>query len=202
MAENQFQVSLSIKQSGKGIPYGGFPKGEKNRDGSAKNQGFKNLKGRPDRFAEIPELEENPGLYNLVAGMNQPTNGLVTIGCAGWDVSNDNGFRWAGYIEFAFNSAELADDAQNYFPLFFNFNKMLHGSDFAQPAHYHWELAGARFLDAEMDGFTCAVNVYTPAAPSLEEAKEAWQLALEPLEFFLGGYPERPGTPLFLVEID
>lgn len=202
MAEKQLYVSLSIKRSGKGIPYGGFPKGETNPDGSAKNQGFKNLKGRPDRLAEVPELAENSGLYDLVAAISQPTNGLATVGCAGWGISDDNAFRWAGYIEFAFNSTELVGDAQNYFPLFFKFDQMLHGSNFDHPVSYHWELAGARFLDAGVDGFTCAVNVYTPPARSLREAKEAWQLALDPLEFFLGGYPERPGTPLFPIESD
>lgn len=200
MANRTYQVGLTISHHVKGIPYGGYRNGELNDDGTAKNCGFKNLKGRPELLHEVPELLDNWALYELAEAINKPENGLVSVGCAGWDMSDDNGHRWHGYIEFAINSAEMIADSKCYFPLFFHFDRMLHNEDFNQRVNYNWELAGAHFAPANVDGFTCAVNVYTPYASSIEDAKEAWQQAIVPLIVFLGGYPAQEGTPLFTSE--
>jgi hypothetical protein len=200
MDRKSYQVGLTISHRGKGIPYGGYHDGEINEDGTPKNRGFKNLKGRPDRLQEVPELEDTSGLYELVELINRPENGLVSIGCAGWDMSDANGHRWGGYVEFAINSAELVQDAQSYFPIFFHFDRMLHESAFDETVNYHWELEPAHFSPANVEGFTCAVHVYTPPAASVAEAKGAWQAALGPLTSFLRGFSSRGGTPLFSSE--
>ena len=197
-----YQVGLTISHHEKGIPYGGYRNGETNEDGSAKNRGFKNLKGRLNLLDEVPELLENPALYELVAAINQPDNGLVSVGCAGWNMSDTNGHRWQGYIEFAINSSETITDARCYFPMFFLFDQMLHENGFDQPVNYNWELAGARFWPVNTTGFTCAVHVYTPFAPSIPEAKGMWQQALDPLIAFLGDFPMQEGTPLFTADTD
>lgn len=203
MTDNKrYKVGLTISQRGKGIPYGGYKNGEMYEDGTAKNWGFKNLKGRLWLLASIPELIENPALYDLVAAINLPENGLVSVGCAGWDVSDTNGHRWQGYIEFAINSAEAIADAAAYFPLFFHFDRMLHERGFDDLVNYNWELAGAAFRPANVSGFTCSVNVLTPYAETSCEAKALWQKALEPLIEFLGPYPPQDGTPLFTGETE
>lgn len=202
MNKKPYQVGLTIGHGGKGIPYGGYRNGETNEDGTAKNRGFVNLKGRLHLLNDVPELVENPVLFELVEAINQPETGLVSVGCAGWDTSGQAGPRWSGYIEFAINSAEMIADARNYFPLFFHFDKMLHDSGFDQVVTYNWELEGASFWPAKADGFTCTIWVHTPSAPSIEEAKEAWQQALDPLIPFLGGYPSQGGTPLFTADTD
>ncbi|KRC82073.1 hypothetical protein [Sphingomonas sp. Root241] len=194
MAKKSYSVVLTIGHNGKGIPYGGH--GELRGDGAA-NYGFKDLKGNPHLLAQVPELDDDPALFDLVETISQPENGLVSVGCAGWSFSEDKGYRWSGYVEFAINTAEAIADARNYFPLFFKFDQMLHGSSFTEVVNYRWELEGAHFSSADVDGFTCTVWVYTPHLPSAEEAKEAWQRALHPLIHFLGGYPLQEGRPLF-----
>jgi hypothetical protein len=204
MDKMPYFVGLTIGHGGKGIPYGGYHNGEMNDDGTAKNRGFKNLKGRPHLLERVPELSENPGLYELVAAINQPETGLVSVGCAGWDKSNvgGEGHRWEGYIEFAVNTAELVADPHSYFALFFAFDRHLRASGFDQPVNYHWELERADFSPTKVSGFTCCIRVMTPFAESLEEAKETWQQALKPLVPILGSVPPQDGTPLFTPDMD
>lgn len=197
MNKKPYNVSLTIGHRGKGIPYGGL--GELRDDGTA-NYGFKDLKGNPHRIAEVPELQDDPSLYELIEALSLPENGLVSVGCASWEYSEERGHRRSGYVEFAINTAEAIADARNYFPLFFKFDQMLHGSPFAEVVNYNWELEGAHFFPANVDGFTCTVWVYIPHLPTPDEAKEAWQRALHPLIPFLGGYPLQEGRPLFVPE--
>jgi hypothetical protein len=194
MAKKPYSVGLTISHNGKGIPY--FGHGEPREDGTA-NHGFKNLKGNPHLLAEVPELADDPALYELVEGINKLDTGLASIGCAAWLFSDDNGHRWSGYVEFAINTAEAIEDARNYFPLFFKFDKMLHGSSFAEEVGYNWQLEPANFSPANVDGFTCTIWIYPNYQPSPEQAKEAWQRALHPLIPFLSSYPMQEGQPLF-----
>ena len=197
MDRKAYAVGLTIGHRGKGVPYGG--RGAVQEDGTA-NYGFKNLKGRPHLLSDIPELQDHPSLYALIEAINRPENGLVSVGCAAWDFSDEDGFRWSGYIEFAINSAEMVEDARSYFPLFFRFDELLHDSGFDQKVNYNWELAPAHFSPAMVDGFTCTIWVYTPYFPSPAEAKDAWDNALGPVVQFLGGYPRQRGQPLFTAE--
>lgn len=199
MAKKSYTIGLTIGHSGKGIPYGGH--GEIRDDGTA-NHGFKNLKGNPHLLAQVPELTDNPTLYALVESLSLPENGLVSIGCASWVSSDDKGHAQAGYVEFAINTAEAITDARNYFSLFFKFDRMLHGINFSEVVNYNWELEGAHFSPANVDGFTCAVWVHTPHLPLLEDARKAWDSALAPLIPFLGGYPLQEGRPLFVSDTE
>jgi len=197
MDNKPYKVGLTIGHDGKGVPYGG--NGEAREDGTA-NHGFKNLKGNPHLLAQVPELTDDPALHALVDGINRSETGLVSVGCASWPVADDKGHRWSGYVEFAINTAEAIEDARSYFPLFFNFDKSLHDAGFNSAVNYHWELEGAHFWPANAVGFTCTVWVYTAYWPTFNEAKKAWQQALDPLIPFLGGYPLQDGRPLFTPE--
>lgn len=127
---------------------------------------------------------------------------MTRVGCAAWDVSDEQGHRWYGYVEFAINSAEAIEDARSYFWLFFHFDKMLHEGKFSEMVNYNWELEGAHFSPANADGFTCTVWVRTAYLPAPEEAFEAWQVALDPLIPLLGGCPAQKGRPLFTAETE
>ena len=52
-------VFLSIKNGGKGIPYGGA---DEDRPDGSRNHGFKPLKLNPADIAAIPEAQGMPGL--------------------------------------------------------------------------------------------------------------------------------------------
>lgn len=195
--QKPYVVGLTIAHGGKGIPYGGH--GGPREDGT-ENHGFKNLKGHPERLSEIPELNDSPALFELVAAISDPENGLVSVGCAVWDFSDGNGHRREGYIEFVINSAKQTADAQNYFPLFFHFDRMLHEEGFHEIVNYHWELQGASFWPSDASGFTCSISVRTPYAADPEDAKSAWEQALKPPIEFLGSYSIQGRDPLFTAE--
>ncbi len=193
MDKKLYGVMLQMGHGGKGIPYAGF--GEARKDGYA-NHGFKNLKGSPCLLAEVPELQDDPMLHEVVARLNDEKCGLATVGCAGWTETNEHGHRWWGYVEFVINTVEATQDAASYFPLFFHFDRMLHDQKFNEPVNYRWEIEGAHFFPTNSDGFTCSLFVYTTFFPSAEAAREAWQVALEPL-LAIGQFPVKPGQPIF-----
>lgn len=186
---------LQIAQNGKGIPYGGT--GNIRADGDA-NYGFKNLKGKPERLDEVPELARDEALADLVASLNQAHSAFGTVGCVSAPVDETQGHRVSGYIEFAFDSAEKVADAANYFPVFFHFDRALHSMKFEDKVHFRWELMGATFLHTNAVGYTMSVTVNTDFYPSAEEAGIAWANGLD----FLGGYlqhvPHDGGTPIFV----
>ncbi|WP_125990137.1 hypothetical protein [Sphingobium yanoikuyae] len=155
--------ALQISQEGKGIPYGGT--GEIREDGDA-NYGFKNLKGRPDRLADIPELARDEALHDLVASLNAPESAFGSVGCVSALVDESEGHRVSGYVEFAFDSAEKVADAGSYFPVFFHFDRALHVMKFDDKIHYHWELMGATFHHTDTTGFTVSVTVNTGWYPT------------------------------------
>lgn len=117
---------MQIAQNGKGIPYGGT--GEIRADGDA-NYGFKNLKGKPERLAEVPELAGDEPLANLVASLNEARSAFATVGCVSAPVDEEQGHRVSGYVEFAFDSAEKVADASSYFPVFFILTARFTGSN-------------------------------------------------------------------------
>ena len=180
MTEDRFMNFLSIRERGKGVPYGpGAPR----EDGSC-NHGFKPLKGNLHDLGSIPELTDDLALREVVAAINAPETSLFSTGCLSGPVHEEQGHRRTGYVEFALNSMSLVQDAQNYFPVFFWFNKALHGEQFAR-AKFDWELEGASFLDAGgVGGFTCAVFVNTPFTSTEDLALSDWRAAME----LLGGY--------------
>lgn len=167
---------LQIDQGGKAIPYGGT--GVIRDDGDA-NYGFMNLKGSLARIAEIPELERDEALRDLVLALNQPQSAFATVGCVSGRVDEEEGHRVSGYVEFAFDSRQGIADAANYFPVFFHFDRALHAAKFSDRVSFHWELMGATFITMGERGYTVAVTVNTDWYPSADEATAAWRNGLD-----------------------
>lgn len=195
MTVASFTNALQIAQNGKGIPYGGT--GEIRADGDA-NYGFKNLKGKPERLAEVPELADDEPLADLVASLNETRSAFATVGCVSAPVDEEQGHRVSGYIEFAFDSAEKVADATSYFPVFFHFDRALHRMKFDDQVHFHWELMGASFRRTGTEGFTMTVTVNTGWYPSADEARIAWANGLDFLGGFLQQVPHEGDTPIFI----
>lgn len=187
--------SLHVSQEGKGIPYWGD--GVIRDDGDA-NYGFKNLKGHPDRIAEIPELARDEVLRDCVALLNEAGSAFGTVGCVSAIVDEPEGHRVSGYIEFAFDSAERIADAGNYFPAFFHFDAALHRNGFDDKVHFHWELMGATFRRTGSLGFTMTVTVNTGWYETAENAGIAWANGIDFLAGFLRHVPPEGGTPIFV----
>jgi len=189
----KYTNGLQINHSGKGIPYGGV--GKLRPDGDA-NYGFKNLKTCPEQIADVPELQRDPALRELVRTINAPETGLLSVGCVSGPVEDTQGHRMSGYVEFAFNEAELIADATNYFQVFFHFDRWLNEAN-PHDIHFHWELMGATFLEAGASGFTATVTVNTGYVESHQAAGAAWQSALGLFGDFLKTLPPCHGRPLY-----
>lgn len=185
---------LSIRERQKCVPYGGTA-GRPRPDGSV-NHGFKNLKGRPGELASIPELVADTVLRGVVEAINGSATGLFSVGCVSGPVEEERGHRRAGYVEFALNSMEGVQNAANYFPPFFHFNRLLHSEQFDR-ARFDWELEGAEFLAVNVAGFTCAVFVNTRFVATEAEALADWECALRLLGVLLGGIPSTAGDPIY-----
>jgi hypothetical protein len=188
MQEEKYLL-LTIRNRGKGIPYGGS--GVPREDGSA-NYGFKALKGKPEEAARIAEAQDNEHLKNALVAINDRDTPFFTVGCEK-AFNKDDGSHWAkGYLELAFNYCDMVGDAQSYFKLFFEFNNLIVNSRFDLPVQYHFELEPAYFIDANCHGFTVAIWITTADLPTAEEAREAWGEAVNFLTDYLRQYPTRP----------
>jgi hypothetical protein len=192
MVERKIESYLSIRERGKGIPYGDCQK----ENGSV-NHGFKLLKGRLHDIATIPEANEDVALKQALSKLNEKNTGIFTIGCLSGPVRDQHGHRMTGYIEFAFNYVELVVDARNYFPIFFDFNKRLTQHGMIDDVRFDWELEGAHFFEADCDGFTCAITVNTRYCKSGEEARGLWDSAICILSTYLGEVPILPYTRIY-----
>lgn len=198
MDEQPFQNFMTVRPGGKAVPYGG--NGVAREDGEA-NFGFRDLKGRPDRLAEIPELKRDPALGELVARMNDPDSSVFTVGCASGPVDHERGFGWSGYVEFAWDADEAITDAQCYFPLLFHFEHYLREIGFNEPASFEWEIYGARFFrfDAareDVHGFTATLWIKVGLAETAEAALASWQVTMAMLTAFLTSHSPREGEPI------
>lgn len=120
------------------------------------------------------------------------------MGCVSALVAEAEGHRVSGYVEFAFDSAAEVADAGSYFPVFFHFDRALHLMKFDDKVHYHWELMGATFLQADTVGFTMAVTINTGWYPTAEDAGVAWANGLDFLAGYLQQVPPEGGTPIFV----
>lgn len=185
---------LEISPAGKAVPYGGT--GELRDDGDA-NYGFKDLKGSPQLQAGVPELQRDPALRHLVATINAPHTGLFSVGCVSAAVEEEGRHRMSGYVEFALNSDEAAADAGSYFPAFFHFDRALRSVGFDEGFHFGWELMEARFVQAEVDGFTATVYLNTDFHSSAKDARETWDVSLAFLAQFLASIPPMTGAALY-----
>ncbi|HEY1804870.1 MAG TPA: hypothetical protein VGG45_10340 [Terracidiphilus sp.] len=182
-------VFLSIKEGGKGIPYGGT--GEDRPDGS-RNHGFKPLKSNPEEIAAIPEAQGIAALTRALVVLNGADSPFLTVGCEKAVNKNDSGHWVSGYLEFAFNYGEMIADAAFYFKLFFLFNQWYAQQQKATGVQFHFELQGAIFLNANMSGYTVTTWILGGTCPSKKGAMAAWEGALDMLVTFLSQHPKPP----------
>lgn len=101
MSDQQTQMMLTIRNCGKGVPYGGS--GEPREDGSA-NYGFKPLKGKPEEAVQIPVVQDEEHFCAALVAINDPLMPFFTVGCEKSFNHDDEERHWAkGYMEFPFN---------------------------------------------------------------------------------------------------
>lgn len=178
-----YQNFLCINQKHKPIPYGGD--GVVREDGEA-NYGFVCLKGALESVDVVPELVRDAAMRQLAIATNGQTTNLLSVGCLSSSVSEEGRHRYTGYFEFAFNSRSAIADAQNYFPMFFHFDRMLATIADLRPVTYHWELQPCTFIEREnATGFSCGVTVNTHWVSSLDAARSDWEQAVGHLTHFL-----------------
>lgn len=184
-----YSNSLEINHKHKPIPYGGD--GRLRDDGDA-NYGFKLAKGNSAALVEIPELQRDGDLRNLVYAINEPETGLFSVGCVSGPIADENGHRRSGYVEFALNSISAIADARSYFPMFFHFDSWLNESQPKYAVSYNWALQPATFVESQSraTGFTCAITINTHYVKYADEAALAWSEVLGRLSAFLSAIPQ------------
>ena len=184
-----YSNSLGIDHKHKPIPYGGD--GRLRDDGEA-NYGFKLAKWNAATLEEIPELQRDISLKNLIRAINDPSTGLFSVGCLSDSVADENGYRRTGYVEFALNSISAIADAKSYFPAFFHFDCWLNEAQPQYAVTYNWDLQPATFIESasKATGFTCAITINTHYVGSAEEAASAWSEALNRVAEFLSQIPQ------------
>ncbi len=179
-------VFLSIKNGGKGIPYGGA---DEDRPDGSRNHGFKPPKTNPAEISAIPEIQGIAALKNALIALNAAESPFFTVGCEKASGKIDSGYWMRGYLEFAFNYSELVADASFYFKLFFLFNQWYWNQRPQIGVQYNFELEGATFLDANASGLTITAWISAGPYPTEELARTAWEGALDMLVTFLRQHP-------------
>jgi len=183
MPDLLYRNDLSLSPATKAIPYAGDCLGTTAKQRTSvvnapTNYGFRNLKIKPSLIDMVPELSRDSGLKALVQAINRPETCFFTVGCQSQLMMTDEGHYRQGYLEFAWNCQGCVQDAINYFALYFHFNKFLRANRFNQPITFKWLIEEARFSDAEIDGFSCAIQMHTRSLSSVEQAEMTWQLSL------------------------
>jgi hypothetical protein len=180
------QLILSIKKGGKAVPYGGS---DVDRPDGARNYGFKNLKGKPEEVASIPEAQGNASLTNALLALAASDSPFFTVGCEKSCNQDSSGHWMKGFLEFSFNYRELVADAQFYFKLFYDFNSWYRQQKQEATIQYHFELEGAHFWEVSAEGFNVTVWITTTMLATEEEAQKVWAWGLDRLIEFLNQYP-------------
>ncbi|MCW8964573.1 MAG: hypothetical protein OQL16_12315 [Gammaproteobacteria bacterium] len=189
-----YRNCLSLNHEHRTVPYGGA--GEAREDGDA-NYGFRNIKGDNTLLSSIPELRRDPALMRLVQTINNPQTALFSIGCVSDSIEDKNHFRYTGYIEFSFNSVSHIADPGNYFPLFFNFERLLDANNFTPRVEFNWELHKSTFIEQRVSGYTCKINLNTYYTETKLEAQQTWEETLEVLGQYLGDIPNKHQDYIF-----
>lgn len=178
-----FENYLCINHKHKPIPYGGT--GVVRGDGDA-NYGFKCLKGALHLAEEVSELQRDLAMKHLAIAVNGPETGLLSIGCVSGPVNEGGRHRYSGYFEFSFNSVSGISDAQNYFPVFFHFDRLLARIPNVCPVTYHWELQSCTYIErGNASGFSCSVTINTHWTDTNDAAQQDWRQSLGYLQDLL-----------------
>lgn len=185
---------LSVSPLGKAIPYAGT--GEARPDGGA-NFGFKDLKGRPEAFDEVPEAADDPALAAVIRAINAPHTGVFSIASMSGLETCVGGALYSGYLEIAFNSRHQVEDAANYFGMFMRFDRLLAARAFPFAVEFEWELCPAHFSAGDVGGFSMAVRIRTACAPDAERAFESWEAAMALLTELFVAVPEERSDALY-----
>jgi hypothetical protein len=94
----------------------------------------------------------------------------------------------------------LVSECQNYFKLFFEFNKhfpQLAPSELPKSI-YEFQLEGAFFVDGPTEGFSLTLWITTVTLPTKEEAMFEWSNALSRFVDFAVSLAAPPGlTPIY-----
>ena len=193
-SQSPYSNSLFISNYGKAIPYKSSKIEQK--DGKI-NYGFKNLKLKPQLIDTVPELSSDKALKSLVRSINSSKTNFFSVGCFSGKVSEEQGYIYRGYIEFSFNCRVCVKDARNYFSLYFHFEQFLRQHKFDQTVKLKWMLEEVYFSDVDIDGFSCAIFIFTTHCSSCEKAYYSWQKSLEILESFLLSVQVRSHTVIY-----
>ena len=129
--------------------------------------------------------------------INRPESGLFSVGCGRYSIRERGNHRFSGYIELAFNSVEMVQDAAGYFPLFYHFDAFLIDQQFNVPVQIDWELAGVHFSDPGVDGFSLVITINTYFVGSGDQALIDWERTIEPMIIYLGAIFEAPGHKIY-----
>jgi hypothetical protein len=181
MNQESMKLILVIEQGSKGIPY------PAELDDGRTNHGFQDLKGNTNAVQAIAEVQDCPALRDALVAINAPETPFFTVGCEKSPNQGEGMFWKSGYLEFAFNYAEMVSDAARYFPLFFHFNQATPLREFlaAHQIQFCWELQACRFRKAGVGGFTCAVWINTRGYSTPAECETVWDEAVDHLAGFL-----------------
>lgn len=167
------KILLTLGQHAKAIPYPATA-----HDDGTRTHAFTSLKGNLALVRTIEEAKGIPAYTLLLNALNAVESPFFSVGCEKAFNSDRTGHWASGFMEFAFNFAELVGDAANYFALFYHFND--EASDFIKAHHvqFHWIIQPARFTDGACDGFTCAVWITTAQCASAKAARQEWDAAV------------------------
>ena len=176
------RLHLTIDERVKSIPYPAA-----SGDGY-QTFAFKPLKGKLDKISKIHEAKDHKPMVDILSVLNRDESPFFSIGC---EKAFNGGGRshWVrGFFEFAYNYVEGVSDATNYFPIFFYFNKKVHGHLEQNGISYWFKLEGAHFKKADTPGYTCCIYITTDEFPTSEIAYSKWTAGIKVLSDHLETY--------------
>ena len=136
----------------------------------------------------------------FIRAINTPQTGIFSIGSVSDSHEDKHHFRHSGYIEFSFNSVTHIADAVNYFPLFFNFERLLNDKEFVFKVEFNWVLQPATFIDKGIWGYTCTIFLNTYFSETKSEAENVWKETLDLLGKYLSSIPN--DHPDYIFDLD
>ena len=189
---SNLKTLLTVGHAAKGIPYIAADYADGNR-----NFGFTGLKGHPERIGQIEEAKGIPSYTALLTALNATKSPFFSVGCEKTFNSDESGHWGSGFMEFAFNFAELVSDASNYFTLFYHFTHDAAPFIKAHGVQFHWIITPARFHDGPCDGFTCSVWMTTAQFATAAEARAEWDAGVDCFCAFIAETEPYGGAPLY-----
>jgi hypothetical protein len=173
------QILLTVNQRAKAIPY------PPATNSGYQNFGFRVLKGKLDKIANVQEAKDIACLQEILGVLNDDASPFFSVGCEKSFNVRSTGHWAKGYIEFAYNYKEPVSDARHYFPLFFQFTKSTAEYVEHHDVQYWWDLQPASFEAINCAGFSCCIWITTGMFAQAESARTEWEAAVRKLSDFL-----------------